>query len=59
MKVLFIILLLCLGGCTTWQASNASACVIPFDYGDEGVNDANAKALLLHYCICKDEKACL
>lgn len=48
-----------LSGCKTYQASNASACVIPFDYGDTGVNDKNARALLIHYCICKDERACL
>ncbi len=52
-------LLLTLGaGCANFNASNASACVVPFDYGDEGVNDQNARALLIHYCICKDEKAC-
>ncbi len=45
-------------GCATWRASNASACLVPFDYTDENVNDQNARALLIHYCLCKDERAC-
>lgn len=45
-------------GCKTYQTSNNSACIIPFDYSDEGVNDENARALLIHYCLCKDPKAC-
>lgn len=38
--------------------SNASACLIPFDYNDLGVNAQNARALLLYYCICEDHKKC-
>lgn len=54
-----VCLLMMLGaGCAGFKASNASACVIPFDYGDGGVNDQNAKALLMYYCLCKDEHAC-
>lgn len=56
-------LLVCLSamfatGCQTLKASNATACAINFDYKDTGVNDQNARALLVHYCICKDKKAC-
>ena len=60
LRIMFMLcLLMTLGaGCTTWQTSNASACLVPFDYGDDGVNDQNARALLIHYCICRDEKAC-
>lgn len=60
LRIMFILcLLMTLGaGCTKLQISNASACLVPFDYGDEGVNDQNAKALLIHYCLCKDENAC-
>ena len=51
--------LLVMGACAPkTYISNASACLIPFDYGDEGVNAQNARALLVHYCLCKDEKAC-
>lgn len=45
-------------GCTKLQISNTSACQVPFDYADEGVNEQNARALLMYYCICEDEKAC-
>ena len=45
-------------GCTTLQTSSASVCLIPFDYADEGINEQNARALLLYYCLCKNEKAC-
>ena len=47
-----------ISGCKTFQASNASACAIPFDYGDSGANIANKRALLIHYCLCKDESVC-
>lgn len=48
-----------LTACQTYpKASNASVCVIPFDYGDTGANATNKRALLLHYCLCKDERAC-
>lgn len=58
-----ITLLICLmmtsvSGCKTFQASNASACKVGFDYKDPGVNDTNARALLVHYCLCVDEKLC-
>lgn len=47
-------------GCTKSQmVRTESVCRISFDYGDEGVNDQNARALLIHYCLCKDEKQCL
>ena len=46
------------GGCTKLQVSNASACLVPFDYADEGVNEQNARALLMYYCICKDARMC-
>lgn len=45
-------------GCKTFQASNASACNVGFDYKDPGVNDTNARALLVHYCLCVDDKLC-
>lgn len=46
------------GGCTKLQVSNASACLVPFDYADEGVNEQNARALLMYYCVCKDARMC-
>lgn len=47
-------------GCTkSVMVQTDSVCHIPFDYGDEGVNVQNARALLIHYCLCKDEKPCL
>ena len=60
-KLLLLVMLsgvIITAGCTKLQTSNASACVIPFDYGDEGVNAQNARALLVHYCLCKDARAC-
>ena len=45
-------------GCARLQVSNASTCAIPFDYSDEGVNEQNARGLLIHYCLCKDENLC-
>lgn len=38
--------------------NNASACLVPFDYNDVGVNAQNARALLLYYCICEDRSKC-
>lgn len=52
------LMMMLLTGCKTFQASNASACVIPFDYGDAGANMTNKRALLIHYCLCKDESVC-
>lgn len=52
------LLTLCVSGCRTWGASNATACRVGFDYTDTGVNDQNARALLKHYCICVDEALC-
>ena len=46
------------GGCKTFQASNASACRVGFDYQDPGVNEQNARALLVHYCLCNRASAC-
>ena len=55
---MLLVMMMLGAGCTTWQTSSAGACAVPFDYGDEGVNAQNARALLIHYCLCKDEKAC-
>lgn len=49
---------MCAGGCKTLKASNTSACRVAFDYQDPGVNDQNARALLVHYCLCVDERGC-
>lgn len=45
-------------GCKTLTVTNATACEVGFDYKDPNVNEQNARALLTHYCICKDEKLC-
>ncbi len=51
--------MLCASGCTkSLTNSNTSACLIPFDYGDDGVNERNARGLLMHYCLCHDNGAC-
>ena len=47
-----------LTGCVRFQASNATACNVGFDYDDNSVNKQNKKALLVHYCICFDDKLC-
>ena len=51
---------MCVGGCVKYQrATNATICEnVHFDYADEGVNDTNARGLLLFYCLCEDNKAC-
>ena len=56
-KELLLALIVCLAvlcgnGCKTFRSSNASACRVGFDYADTGVNERNARALLVHYCIC-------
>lgn len=58
--MLFTVCLLTMlvGSCKSYQTSNASVCQIPFDYGDKGVNDTNARGLLIYYCLCKDETPC-
>lgn len=45
-------------GCRTIDVTNATACHVGFDYYDTGANDQNVKALMAHYCICVDSKAC-
>ena len=50
---------MCAIGCKTAPVTNATACEVGFDYKDTGVNERNARALLAHYCICKDKSACL
>ncbi len=40
------------------KPSNLPACRIAFDYKDTGVNDQNARALLVHYCLCVDAQRC-
>ena len=51
-------MLMCVSGCETVQITNATACEVGFDYKDKGVNNQNARALLVHYCICHDNKLC-
>ena len=48
----------CISGCATSVGSNASACQIVFDYRDPGVNERNARALLVHYCLCHNPRIC-
>lgn len=52
------LMMMSLISCKTYQTTNASACLIPFDYKDVGANIQNKRALLIHYCICKDESVC-
>lgn len=60
-KLLLLVMLsgvIITAGCMKLQTTNASACLIPFDYNDVGVNAQNARALLLYYCICEDQSKC-
>ena len=56
--LIICLLLTCAGGCKTFQASNAAACRVEFDYADPGVNEQNARALLVHYCLCRNAQPC-
>ncbi len=50
--------MMCAAGCSTFPASKAPACRVDFDYRDPGVNEQNARALLVHYCLCIDGAPC-
>ena len=53
-----IILMILTAGCSTLRTTNASACLVPFDYSDTGTNAQNKRAMLAFYCICVDESPC-
>lgn len=53
-----IMLTILIGGCATLRTTNASACLVPFDYEDTGANEQNKRAMLAFYCICVDESPC-
>ena len=56
--IMCVTLLLTACGISSNRRSNAPACMVGFDYKDEGVNDTNARALLSHYCLCVEAKFC-
>lgn len=53
-----IVAMILIGGCATLRTTNASACLVPFDYEDTGANEQNKRAMLAFYCICVDESPC-
>ena len=53
-----IVATILIGGCATLRTTNASACLVPFDYEDTGANEQNKRAMLAFYCICVDESPC-